>query len=704
MFGLTPLDLAVIICYFAILICIGIVASRRVSSQEDYFLGGRKFGKFFQVLGAFGQATSSEHAIGAVANAYKDGAGGIWSQFTALFMTPFYWFISPWYRRMRILTLGDFFLERYRSRAFAMAYAAIACGFLMTGIAMGLKAVNATVRGITLKPVAALSSSELAEYKDASRLAELRTIVAEHRQLSPTEDHELHTLQLSAPRSDFSYLKEKWILWTVVGMVLLYAVTGGLSAAVWAEAVQAILIIVLSFLILPFAISKLNALVGTSGWSGAASAMRERLPDYFFSVFGSAQGADFTWYFICAICLMVSLNVAVQANQLTATASSRDEHTASVGFLTGILIKRYITLAWGYLGLVCVALYGASIRDPDLVWGHATRDLLGPVGYGLIGLMLAALLAALQSTVSTLMIAAASLFTKNIYSPVMPGRSESHYVMVGRVSGLLILVLAALMSLWFDSILQMMKFSWEFNCVIAASFWCGLKWRGASRIAAWTSCGVATFMFIVLPVALPALFPSIRTDPATLRTTRQGVIVQSVDQDTGSASVVIDPKASMHAALVGAKRSLYWSQGIVAVDGTATGRGMFYFEMFLLDRLVNLSHFPYALCETIRYAYKILLPFLILIAVSIVFPPPAGFADEFFIKMRTPVRAEKQADDEALAHAFANPESTRRCLLFPRTQLEFMKWDSRDARGFAYGVALTAGVVVSLWAILQVGS
>ena len=48
MFGLAGIDIAVIIGYFAVVIAIGVWASRRIKDQTDYFLAGRKFGKFVQ--------------------------------------------------------------------------------------------------------------------------------------------------------------------------------------------------------------------------------------------------------------------------------------------------------------------------------------------------------------------------------------------------------------------------------------------------------------------------------------------------------------------------------------------------------------------------------------------------------------------------------------------------------------------------------
>ena len=47
---------------------------------------------------------------------------GMWSVMYWLFVTPFYWITGVWYRRMRHLTLGDWFAERYESKALGAAY------------------------------------------------------------------------------------------------------------------------------------------------------------------------------------------------------------------------------------------------------------------------------------------------------------------------------------------------------------------------------------------------------------------------------------------------------------------------------------------------------------------------------------------------------------------------------------------------------
>jgi SSS family solute:Na+ symporter len=536
--------------------------------------------------------------------------------------------------------------------------------------------------------------------------------------LTESERAELFRLQREHPRREFSGVDDQTLIWAIVAMVLVYGVIGGLEGAAWSDAIQSVLIVVLSVLLIPFAIAKLNLMHGLHGWSSFGRILHQELPSYYFSPFGSAQSAEFTWYFIVALSIMATLNVAVQANQLTANASARDELTAAIGFTTGTFIKRYLTVVWGFMALLCFALYGRQIQNSDLIWGYATRDLLGGLGLGLVGLMIASLLAALQSTAGTMMISSAALLTRNVYAPLFPHRTDAHYIKIGRMTGAVFLVSAALLCTAFSTVLDMLKFLWEFNAVVAASFWCGLKWRRATRPGAWASIGVAMVMFMLLPAALPTVLPGLRTNPVLLQTTRQRAIEQSypasprdveerareIREWRNPARPAPAPLAigePLRRAIVMPPKSLYWSQGISLVDGQPRGNGLLLVEMWIFTRIADLSANPYAMNETIRYAYRILLPFLVLIVVSLATArDDSERARNFFLKMRTLVRPDRAEDHRALAAAIAAPATTEASLLFPRSQFEFFKWSRRDTVGFLACIGVAFSVVGFLYLLL----
>ena len=727
MFGLEVIDLVVIAVYFAVILWIGFRAMRHIRNQEDYFLGGRRFGKLVQIFAAFGQGTSADSAVGTTTTTYNNGASGIWSALLFLWGTPIYWLTSPWYRRLRVLTLGDFFEERFGSKRMAGFYAIIASLWLMSFIAIGMKAVSVTVLGVAQKSQSELTAEELDEYNMAVEREDLLELKGQDS-LTAEQSLRLSQLETQKPRKEFSHMSERWLIWTICLVVFFYAIAGGLEAAIYTDMLQGVFIIVLSVILIPFGLAKVNAMFGGSGAMDAIRTIHHQLPEWYFDIFGSAKTLDFTWYYIVSISILIAVNVAVQANQMNAIGSAKDEFTARVGFTAGCFLKRFCTVLWGVTGLIAIALYSRQIDNPDLVWGHATRDLLGGLGLGLVGLMIACLLAALMSSADMMMITASGVLTRNLYCPLLPNLDEKHYVFVGRIMGGVVLVGAALLASWFDTILQLLKFIWEFNAILAAAFWCGMKWRRTTRVGAWSSMIVTMLAFAVVPVVLPAVCGSVRTSEYLLKQTHPEAITRSytahqmdVDErndqiknwdelnERGKATGVrpepIDLGHRIEKVIVPPNKSVFWSKGIGQVDGTVQGKGLLYVEMVAVDRIVDLSTLPYAMVETIRTLLKIILPFSVIIIVSLLTAPDdKERLGRFYVKMRTPVNVDREIDRMEMEKSLANPDRFRERLLSGKGQFEFFKWNRTDTIGFGLSVLTVLGIIGMLYILLNLGT
>ena len=137
-----------------------------------------------------------------------------------------------------------------------------------------------------------------------------------------------------------------------------------------------------------------------------------------FDFFGSAANAEMSWYFMIAFGLLTLPNILCQANQLVVAAAAKDDKTARTGSVDGILIKRFATVMWGLIGMIILVLYYTNNADPDMMWGRATRDLLGSLGIGLAGLMIACLMSALMSTADAHMITVSGLLTEGVYKKI----------------------------------------------------------------------------------------------------------------------------------------------------------------------------------------------------------------------------------------------------------------------------------------------
>lgn len=726
MFGLSIADLAVIGAYFIALLIIGFVVMKRVKSQEDFFMGGRKFGKLIQVFAAFGQATSADTGPSVATTTMNNGASGIWSALMMLFSTPSYWFTGVWYRRLRLMTMGDFFEERYASRLLGGSYAVLATISLTLLLSVGFIGMSKTVTVMMPKTYQEFTDEQKKEYAMAMRLRELES--HDYRLLTQAEKTELGEIRELSPAANFSHISKELLIFSIIVIVCIYAVAGGLEAAFISDMLQGIFIILLSVMLIPFAFIEINRIYGGSGMMDALRNIHRHLPESFFEIFGSPNSIDFTWYYIIALGIMATINVAVGANQLVATGSAKNEYNARFGLTYGTYLKRITTVFWGVTALAAVLLYGNKVTDPDHLWGYASRELLGGLNLGLIGLMIAALMAALMSTADMMMITASGLITHSIYRPLMPGRTEKHYVSIGRMLGGIVVVGAGFLALINDSLFGQLKMLWEFGVIYAAGFWLGILWRKTNRQSVWYSILISLTLFFILPVALPRIFPKMKykqeyllqTNPQTVKRTYTATMA-----DVEARNAVIERWTSEHEGFSGKplplaegesfekeyklpSKSIFWTKGTRKdKDGLTYGDGQISPELVFLHHLgFDLSRNSYALNETIRVLIRTLFPFLVIILISSLTRhsrEEREILDRFYVKMKTPVKDNREEDERELKISYENPTRFNHLLIFPGSHWQFTKWDRTDGLGFIYALLMVGGILLLLYFSVNLG-
>ena len=467
------LDYIVLVGYFLILVGIGIWSSWRIKKQEDYFMGNRSFGKLLQTFAAFGAGTGSSDPVNVGRTTFTSGLSGMWSVMYWLFVTPFYWITGVWYRRMRHLTLGDWFVERYESQALGLGYCCFGLAFFMVYGSMLFTAI-----GKVAAPLVGIDS------------------ISWGGQEIPIE----------------------YLLVPIIGVVVLvYGIAGGLEAAYYTDLIQGLCIIALSVILIPIGLQQLAGADG-SLFDGFIE-LHKRLPEEQFTVFGG-NTSEFPWYRILAIVLINLVGIVVQPHFIaTGGGSAKTEMNARFGLVTGNFLKRFCTVGWVLTGLIALALFANNpevVADPDKTWGVASRELLWP---GLTGLMLACLLAALMSSVDAYMVVGSALVVRNVYAPyINPNASEKQYVFMGRLTGILVVAGAVIISLISMDVYVQLQLTWVFGVLFAAPFWVGMYWRGATLIAAWISVAFCAIMFFLVPMLLPMCITDLNTNPDYLTT------------------------------------------------------------------------------------------------------------------------------------------------------------------------------------------
>lgn len=723
MYGLAIIDIVTILLYFIVVLGMGYYSARRIKNQEDYFLGGRRFGKLIQTFAAFGQATSVENAVGMSVIVFRNGLAGVLQSISGIFYMPLYWITSIWYRRLRTITLGDFFEERYNSKGIAAFYAIVSAFFFMLVIGLGFLAMTKTVTAIAEKPVAELTVQEKAERQKAIELDKLEN--TDTRLLSKADKARMQELRLLEPQEDFSYFDENFLMWLVAIIVILYAGFGGLEAAFLNDTLQGILILLLSIMLIPFAYDKIGNMFNVEGIAGVIEVARSKLPESAFKLWGSPKLTDFTWYYLVVLTITIFINISTQANQLVACGSAKDDYTARFGFTSGILLKRMASLMWGVTAILLIILYSDLVSNPDYLWGKATRDLLGSLNIGLVGLMIACLLAALMSTATALMLTASSLLTHNLVRPLFPGLSEKRYLTIGKTNGIFIMLGAVIFAMWFDDIFQMLKILWEFNIIIAAGFWLGMKWRRANRKAVWVSAISTALIFFILQIFVP-LIPGVRTNDYLAKTIESKEIVskytaRKIDVENrrqeiklweklNQRGIINTPKPSpltegkeFEKKFITEKKSIFWSKGIkYDENGNVFGTGLLSFELLALDAIgFNLSKNDYAMNETLRLLIRSIWPFFILIVVALFTKPePKQMLDRFYVKMKTPSVADRKEDEREMQLSYQNPQRFDYKKMFPKSNWEFEKFERLDIKGLLY-FSLGGALILSVLYIIS---
>ena len=95
----TNLDWLVLVGYFVGITAFGIWVSRKIRSSGGYFLGDRKLPWWVMMGQSFGTGTNAENPVAQAGATFTHGFPTIWYQWKNMLITPFYWLMSPWYRR-----------------------------------------------------------------------------------------------------------------------------------------------------------------------------------------------------------------------------------------------------------------------------------------------------------------------------------------------------------------------------------------------------------------------------------------------------------------------------------------------------------------------------------------------------------------------------------------------------------------------------
>jgi Na+/proline symporter len=701
-FGLHWIDVSIIVAYIITVLVIGKIFSHGVKGEKDFFLGGRSLGRWLQFFLSFGNMTDPGQATTTASSVYRQGAGGAWLALITLFLTPYYWFMNVWFRRVRLTTMADLFSDRFGSRFLATLYAVTmlmiaVVGVIAGGNVMALK----TLQPLMVKDPIIYSVAEQTMVKEYHEFIDLRT-QRQSGELAAVQETRYSTLRDYYQRGELqpyvTYLNPAIFYLVSTSLVAVFIMLGGLKASAVVDAVQAILVVLISVILIPFGLWRL----------GGPTALHEKVPDVMFNLFGGDIASEYTWYSICALLLVQLIGIAGSQANMTISGSAKDEMAARLGAVTGGFSKRFVTIAWAYCGLIAFALFGPGLPDPDQAWGLLTRELL-PVG--LIGIMITGILGGKIAVLGAQSVVLSGLLVKNLYEPLLPGRSDAHYMVVARLAVPALLGAGVIVGLFLNSVIVILKFMIVLLLVWGVPITVLFLWRRVTQTAVVVQVFATILLIAVIPAVVP-LMPALARSEMLTELTRERVV--TVAAIATAADVTAGRAAKEGDRFMKTRRiepiALFFEEGVVRVDprdpaSPRTGKGLFRTEVFLLKILgVDVAGFNSAQLLTTRYLVDALIPISLIFGVSLLTrrTEPDRVA-RFYARMKTPVASTPDLDTEAVAASYAHPTRFDHHKLFPKTDWEFTKWNRMDAGGFAVCCALVGVVIVVFKGAMALG-
>src|ERR1700757_3941440 len=440
---LAPVDLAIVVFYFALVLGIGFYLKRFAKTGEDFFLAGREMTAWVAGLAFVSANLGSLELLGWAGSAYQYGilaahwywVGAIPAMvFLGLIMMPFY-YISKTHSVPGYLQL------RYGKGASALSAATFAAmTILMSG-------VNMYAMAVVMKVVLGWN---------------------------------IH----------FSI----WVSSLTVGA---YVALGGLYSAIFNEVLQFFLIWFGALLIPVF------GMLETGGWSGMVARIERNFPGqdftHLWSTLGRAQdnpmGMHWTGivFGLAAVLSMGYWTTDFLVVQRVLTA--KDIRAAKMAPIIASFFKMAVPVIVILPGLLALAVLPEKLMPESALQAgqHSYNEVLPLMlarylGPGLLGLGVTALVAGFMAGMAGNVSAFATVWTYDIYRPYLRKTApDQHYVSMGRwctIIGLFVSIGTAYLAMGFASIMDYVQALFGFFIApLFGTVLLGMLWKRVTRAA-----------------------------------------------------------------------------------------------------------------------------------------------------------------------------------------------------------------------------
>lgn len=226
----------------------------------------------------------------------------------------------------------------------------------------------------------------------------------------------------------------------------------------------------------------------------------------------------------------------------------------------GIALAAYLKLLMPIIvvvpGIAAVVLY-PTLSASD----QAYPSMLALMPSGIKGLVFAALVAAIVSSIASMTNSISTIFTMDIYTHLKPNQSQRHYVYIGRIATLVSLLVALIIAKplmgEFDQAFQyIQEFTGFFTPGIVVIFIMGMFWKGTTSFGALAAAIGSAIFSLTLKLAWPELPFMDRIGVVFLLCLSVCYLTSIANKDSGNSCVDLsdisfETSKSFNAALIG---------------------------------------------------------------------------------------------------------------------------------------------------------
>ena len=335
--------------------------------------------------------------------------------------------------------------------------------------------------------------------------------------------------------------------WNVVAAMMglaafavIYSLYGGLKAVALTDIIQVVVLIAGGFAITGIVLSLVGD--GAGIFAGLGTLMGE-IPGHFKMILApenpSYNNLPGIWTLLGGLWVLHFSYWGFNQYIIQRALGAESLAEAQKGLAFAAALKLLIPIIVVIPGIA--ALYLAREGQLDMARLAASPDstygiLMSLVPEGLRGLVFAALIAAIVSSLASMMNSISTIFTMDIYRDLIaPGRTEAHYVTIGRLTSAIAIIIAVILARPFlggmESAFQAIQ---EYTGFIAPGivsvFLLGMFWKGCNAQGAFAMLVVSVLANIALKFITPDLAFVIRIWIVFLSCLVVGYVASNLDK------------------------------------------------------------------------------------------------------------------------------------------------------------------------------